>query len=71
MPNTINDYTIIEINDKKEIPPVAVRFQMCTTAQDCIKEFQKNHPDLTITQVFFWRERKQAFIIYDGMKDTR
>lgn len=71
MTNKTNEYNIIEISDKKEIPPVAVRFQMCPSVEDGIKEFQKNHPDLTITQVYFWKERKQVYILYDGMKDTR
>jgi hypothetical protein len=63
-----NKYKIIEILDKKGIPTSSIWFRDCSQVEQSIKEFEKNHPDLDINEVYFWKEKKCAYITYIGIK---
>jgi hypothetical protein len=61
-------YEITEINDKSGIPLSSQRYAECQFVEQGIKEFERNHPDLKIDQVYFWKEKERVYITYIGIK---
>jgi hypothetical protein len=61
-------YEIIEICDKNAAPSLSVRFTNCLQVEQGINEFEKNHPNLKIDKIYFWKEKMRAYITYLGIK---